>query len=110
MNPLVVFGVDIGSVATDRFAWARATVAGISQSSSDIRELVRVASSDLRSSVPVAMGFECPLYVPISQDPQKITAPREGEGNRPWSAGAGSGSLPTGIVETIWILREIYLG
>ena len=29
MNPLVVFGVDIGSIATNRFAWARGTAGGI---------------------------------------------------------------------------------
>lgn len=54
------------------------------------------------------MPFECPLYVPIAQDPNKLTAPRDGEGNRSWSAGASAGSLTTGIAETIWILQEIH--
>lgn len=109
MNRLVVFGVDIGSVAKGRFAWAKGTSVGISRSSSDIRELVSAAAADLDSGLPVAMGFECPLYVPISTDPQELTSPREGEGNRPWSAAAGATLLATGIAEIIWILREIHV-
>jgi hypothetical protein len=32
---------------------------------------------------------------------------RAGEGNRPWSAGAGSGALTTGLVQTAWVLAAI---
>jgi hypothetical protein len=32
---------------------------------------------------------------------------RHGDGNRAWSAGAGSGALATGIVEVAWLLQEL---
>jgi hypothetical protein len=34
------------------------------------------------------------------------TAARPGEGNRPWSAGAGPGALVTGLVQVAWVLQE----
>ncbi len=32
---------------------------------------------------------------------------RGGEGNRPWSAGAGTGALATGLVQAAWVLAAI---
>jgi hypothetical protein len=32
---------------------------------------------------------------------------RGGEGNRPWSAGAGSGALATGLAQGAWMLRQL---
>ena len=56
---------------------------------------------------PVALGFECPLFVPVPEDPARLTARRDGEGQRPWSAAAGAASLVTGLTETVWVLREL---
>ena len=53
------------------------------------------------------MGFECPLFVPLREDPDRLTAARAGEGSRSWSAGAGTGALATGLVEVSWILNEV---
>lgn len=106
MRNLILYAVDIGSIKGGNFAWARGTNTGHVTSGQDPDELVRLAYTDL-SEVPVAMGFECPLYVPVRSDPLKLTDKRDFEGNRPWSAGAGAGSLTVGIVETIWVLQEI---
>ena len=32
---------------------------------------------------------------------------RDGEGNRPWSVGAGSGALATGLAQRAWMLRQL---
>jgi hypothetical protein len=56
---------------------------------------------------PVALGFECPLFVPLNLQPEALTTARSGEGSRPWSAGAGCGALATGLVQVAWILRKI---
>jgi hypothetical protein len=32
---------------------------------------------------------------------------RVGEGNRPWSAGAGAGTLATGLVQAAWLLAAV---
>jgi len=109
-KPLAVFCADIGSVSAGKFGWAGGAInAGHYDldSGSNISLLAEVVAGKLNDSVPVALGFECPLFVPISDDPARLTSARKGEGRRPWSAGAGSGVLATGLTETVWILRRI---
>jgi hypothetical protein len=55
----------------------------------------------------VALGFECPLFVPVPEEPLRLGMARSGEGNRSWSAGAGAGALATGLVEVPWVLGEL---
>jgi len=55
----------------------------------------------------VALGFECPLFVPIAVEETHLTRARPGEGSRPWSAGAGCGALATGLVQAVWVLQTI---
>jgi hypothetical protein len=110
MQQPVIYCADIGSVATARFAWVRATVAGKAVEITcgrDIQRLAEEIARDLDGKAKVALGFECPLFVPISDDPRKLTSARDGEGDRPWSAAAGAGSLATGLTQVVWILRQI---
>ena len=58
----------------------------------------------------VSLGFECPLWVPVANEPERLTRARRGEGSRAWSAAAGSGSLTTGLTEVAWILDQIRQG
>jgi hypothetical protein len=112
ISPLIIFCADIGSIKNDNFAWARGVVSGKGSievyGRKNISELVDAAAEDLNSGAAVALGFECPLFVPISDDPVRLTSARNGEGNRAWSAGAGLGALATGLTETVWILRELH--
>lgn len=100
---------DIGSVKKGRFGWARVQLPRVEPpyQASSIRELVESLAHDLVEGVPVALGLECPLFVPIPADPTALTSARRGEGNRPWSAGAGAAALATGLTETVWILQEV---
>lgn len=108
-DSLVVYCADIGSVANGRFAWARASVRPNSRVSTgtDIRCLVTQVAQDLNSGRKVALGFECPLWVPVSCDPNRLARRRCGERNRAWAAAAGATSLATGLTETAWILSGI---
>jgi len=74
---------------------------------SDIAEFAKSIANDLNGGSDVSVGFECPLFVPIPKDPLDLTSQRDGECGRPWSAGAGMGSLATGLTETVWILEAI---
>lgn len=65
-------------------------------------------ASELNTGVKVALGFECPLFVPLVSDENQLTRGRPGEGSRAWSAGAGCGALATGLVQVAWVLREIF--
>lgn len=110
---LSVACADVGSVARGRFGWAIRDLPG------ELRDVPEPASIQafadtvidrLAQGRSVALGFECPLFVPLRKDPTLLTRGREGDGNRPWSAGAGCGSLTTGLVETAWTLDRIRKG
>ncbi|MEG0774387.1 hypothetical protein [Clostridium sp.] len=109
MKNIIVWCADIGSIKNKRFGWCRAVLGtnerfrvGIS-----IEDFVVGIAEDLSNGDKVALGFECPLFVPISDNPLNLTSAREGEGDRPWSAGAGCGALATGLSECAWILSRI---
>jgi hypothetical protein len=103
-----VFCADIGSVQKGRFGWAARDANGdVPESGADIQEFVRRIVAHLESGRPAAVGFECPLFVPLREDPARLTAGRKGDGGRPWSAGAGTGALATGLAEVSWILQEV---
>ena len=109
LDSLVVYCADIGSIPEGNFAWASRCIDSqrVRESGKDIWRLVTQVACDLNNGKKVALGFECPLWVPVSCDPMELTSARCGEGNRPWSAGAGATSLATGLTETAWILSEI---
>lgn len=108
---VAIYCADIGSVPNRRFGWARgeADEQAIDRhrGGTEIAELVDAVTEDLSAGRPVALGFECPLYVPVPGEPLKLGAARVGEGNRSWSAGAGAGALATGLVQVAWILSEL---
>lgn len=108
--PLIVHCADIGSVSRGNFGWARLTVdePGASCTTGrDIGQFADIVAADLNSGAHVAIGFECPLFVPVPEAPAGLTSARPGEGDRAWSAGAGAGSLATGLTETVWILDRV---
>jgi hypothetical protein len=108
---LVIYCADIGSIPNRRFGWARsaANEGGIERhrSGTEIIELLDGVAEDLAAGRGVALGFECPLFVPVPEQPLRLGMARAGERNRPWSAGAGAGAMATGIVEVAWILAEL---
>ena len=113
MKTVAIYCADIGSVQKGNFGWAR--VCGDEPApallrGSEINSLCDAVVGDLTRHVPVALGFECPLFVPISADARFLTRARPGEGNRAWCAGGGAGALATGLTETVWILDRIKKG
>jgi hypothetical protein len=104
---------DVGSIAEGRFGWA------IRQPPEPLIEVEHHGSiealgneviSRVNNGELVALGFECPLFVPIPDEPELLGKARPGEGNGPWSAGAGTGALATGLVQSTWLLRHIRCG
>jgi hypothetical protein len=109
-----VYCADIGSVPNGRFGWARSepdeTTIERHRGGTEIIDFVDAVAEDLAAGQPVALGFECPLFVPIPEQPLRLGTARPGEKNRSWSAGAGAGAMATGIVEVAWILSELRRG
>ena len=110
MKNLVIYCADVGSVRTGSFAWARdpavlAELEGVDHTSID--DLCSSVADDMNHGRPVALGFESPLFVPVPVSSADLGRARDGEGNRAWSAGAGSCVLTTGLAQTAWVLRNL---
>lgn len=103
MSSPIVICADVGSVAKGNFGWWS------SQGKSGNRPSTLAAhvATALKSGEPVALGFECPLFVPLVEEELQLTSARPGEGTRAWSAGAGCGALATGLVEVAWVLQTV---
>ena len=104
---LWIFCADIGSVKAGRFGWFGADPDGRPVPGHSIEELANAIAAIISRGMKVALGFECPMYVPLRDEPMQLTKARAGEGNRSWSAGAGCGALATGLVEVLWLLEKI---
>lgn len=111
-----VYCADIGSVKKNKFGWAGVSICPNGQQAQwredkDMWKLVDDVADKLKKGANVALGFECPTWVPIRDCPEELTSARRGEVigglSRPWSAGAGLGSLGTGLTQIPWILEKI---
>lgn len=110
MRDLVVFCADVGSVKSGNFGWARTEADSLPVAEVDSSRpghLARAVADELDDGRPVALGFECPLFVPVPERDTELGAARRGEGNRAWSAGAGTGAMATGLVQSAWVLAAI---
>lgn len=106
----LTIGVDIGSVRRPGgFAWSAPD--GTPRGSDDPSTLGVLLVETLNSGGRVALAMECPLSIPTpSVDGEAwrdLGRGRQGDGNRAWSAGAGAGSLATGLVQLTWLLRYL---
>ena len=103
---LTIHCADIGSVKQENFGWAR--LAGNEYLTDNCMDaLVNDVASAVSKERKVALGFECPLWVPVASEPQDLTKGRQVDENRPWSAGAGAVTLAIGTSQVAWILDEL---
>jgi hypothetical protein len=102
MNDFLTICADVGSVPKGNFGWWSSNGPSGDRPSTLVDYLV----SALDDGKPVALGFECPLFLPLHHDEMYLTNGRPGERSRAWSATAGCGALATGLVEVAWVLRE----
>lgn len=116
--PVRVVAVDVGSVKSN-YAWAGLDLPArrpVGEGGRDPEGTAVAVLEALAAGVPVALGFEAPLMVPVSpigpiNGWTTLGKARQGETvdgrSRPWSAGAGSGALATGIVQLAWVLERV---
>jgi len=107
MEPLAIFCADVGSIRKKRFGWAAVLPDGGRRSGNSIEVFAEQIANGVKQRSKIALGFECPLFVPVRENPREVNSARKGEGNRSWSAGAGPGALATGLVEVLWVMNEV---
>lgn len=106
----VVYACDIGSVKSGSFAWARnENIADPPSASNDIDALIASISSDAANGVPVSLGFEAPLFLPVPESSTQLNSGRRGEGNRSMFAQAGTSVTTIAVHQSAWILRQLRL-
>ena len=104
---ITIAAADIGSIKAGNFGWALERSAGSRYQGTDIDEFCAAIAESIDSGETVCLGFEAPLFVPVRDVAINVASARKGEGNRSWSAGAGTGALATGLVESLYIFRKL---
>jgi len=109
-----VVAVDIGSVGpSSKFAWAAfdAPERQVMAAGTDPETAVSALVPGLLSGAQAALLLEAPMSVPVPDGQpdawRALGKARNGEGNRPWSAGAGAAALATGLAQGAWMLRQL---
>lgn len=102
-KPTLIAAIDIGSPKKENLGWAALPS---QKTGKDIEELIELVTSHLPEG-PVALGFEAPVWVPMRDDVTKLTNARKGEGQRAWSAAAGTTVLTTGLAVISYVMKRI---
>jgi hypothetical protein len=90
--PLPIPGIgviDVGSPRGGKLGWAIVTPDAPPTLGTDLDAFVEDIAL-LGHRLPLAIGFEAPLFIPTRAIAFDVLTGRSGEGSRPWSAGAGA--------------------
>ena len=101
---MLVVAADVGSVIQGNFAWSSTDRHGQVLDDTSPDALAQHVSEALAAGELVALGFECPLAVPVPKLSRDLGRQRDGEAGRPWSVFAGAGALALGLAELAWVL------
>jgi hypothetical protein len=108
MDDLAVYCADIDSIAKGNFGWARLEPdVGSMESDRRIDQMVEHLVMDLHAARPVALGFECPLWIPVPEASSELGMGRPNEGSPSWSSQPGGCVLAIGLAQVSWVLREV---
>lgn len=101
----VVACIDVGSPKAGGVGWAVMDGERI-QTGNLLPELILTLSTFLREHRRIALGFECPLYVPVGRPVLAMTQCRVGE-KLTWCVGAGATVLAIGLAQVHWVLSGL---
>lgn len=111
-DSLQVFCADVGSIPRDRFAWARRIPSTDDEEVHQPESIESLAASVvhlLHDGEPVALGFEAPMFVPVTEQPKQLGKARPCDApSPPWSSSVGASVLATAMVQVPWVLRYIH--
>jgi len=100
---ITIGAIDVG--APHNIGWA-ILFGSEDEHGSDLDEFI-VRFSELSEGRPSALGFEAPLFIPHGRPMEKLTAQRNGDNGRPWSAGAGATVTTIGLAIVSHVLTGL---
>lgn len=103
---MLVVAIDVGG--PEKIGWAGSN--GRSGAGANLDSILRDVADALTQGVPVALGFEAPIWTPRREDLKRITSRRLGAEitfNRAWSAGAGCGAMGAALGLMPWCFAQI---
>jgi hypothetical protein len=101
---IAIFCVDVGS--QKNFGWA-SLCDGRTLQGCDIESLLKELVVAAHLTLPVAIGFECPLFIPCPSKHEFLGKGRQGEMGRPWGATAGALVALHGLQQMCWLLERL---
>ncbi|HUT97762.1 MAG TPA: hypothetical protein VM054_01645 [bacterium] len=105
-DDIVVYACDVGSTRGENFGWAKCENGEIKLGTNKIDELVNELSKSLYKK-PVALGFECPCFLPIPGKSAQLSKGRVNEHDRSCFAPAGGYVATLGIHQMAFIFDNI---
>lgn len=110
---ITVYAVDIGTTNVQRgqdhgnVGWVRTCSGGEEAAGHDLDELWPLIVVDLDAGRPVAIGFECPLFIPLPADTAGLCKQRDGDAGMPWNYGSGIYTMGIGLQEATFVLARV---
>ena len=98
--------IDIGSPKKDNVGWAIVNGSDCCDAGTCLDRCIERLAEVLRKE-PLALGFEAPMFVPMRCKAMTLTEARDGDGGRPFSAGAGATTLVCATVVVPYVLRRL---
>ncbi|MBD3400919.1 MAG: hypothetical protein GF399_11410 [Candidatus Coatesbacteria bacterium] len=106
MSAPLLLCADVGSTRGGNFAWARLENGWVVGGTA-IDRLRAQLSRACEEGRPVALGLECPLWLPVPTAESCLSRGREGEGNRSCFAPAGGYVAVLGLHQLCYLLSGI---
>ena len=107
-HPYNVCAIDIGSPKRKSIGWClidneKKEKEIIGENLNDLFPLI----ADATKNNGLILGLEAPLFVPVRKNELRLTSARMGDGNKPWSAGAGAQVLAINLPIMVYIFDGI---
>ena len=100
---ITIGAIDVG--APHNIGWA-ILPGGEVEHGTDLDAFI-VRFAELSEGKPSALGFEAPMFIPHGRPLNKLTAQRNGDNGRPWSAGAGATVTTIGLAIVSHVLTGL---
>lgn len=98
--------IDVGSPRSGKLGWAILEPGHAPQTGGDLDVFIEAVSAT-GSRVPLAIGFEAPMFIPARTVALDVLSARSGEGSRPWSAMAGATVTTTALAIVAYTLTGL---